>query len=32
MDHLVHRQWEKLMEIQQIQMDLLEETARMNSK
>ena len=32
MDHLVHRQWEKLMEIQQIQMDLMEETARKNSK
>ena len=32
MDHLVHRQWEKLMEIQQIQMDLMEESARRNSK
>jgi uncharacterized membrane protein len=31
MDHLVHRQWEKLMEIQQIQMDLMEESAHRNS-
>ena len=31
-DHLLHRQWEKLMEIQQIQMDLMEESARRNSK
>jgi uncharacterized membrane protein len=32
MDHLVHRQWVKLMEIQQIQMDLMEDSARRNSK
>ncbi|MGB7630791.1 MAG: DUF1003 domain-containing protein, partial [Candidatus Deferrimicrobium sp.] len=32
MDHLVHRQWEKLMEIQQIQMDQMDENARRNSK
>ena len=32
MDHLVHRQWEKLMEIQQIQMDLMEESVRKNSR
>jgi uncharacterized membrane protein len=32
LDHLLHRQWEKLMEIQQIQMDLMEETARGNLK
>lgn len=32
MDHLVHRQWEKLMEIQQIQMDLMEESVRRNSR
>lgn len=31
-DHLLHRQWEKLMEIQQIQMDLMEESVRRNSK
>ena len=32
MDHLVHRQWEKLMEIQQIQMDQMDENTRRNSK
>jgi uncharacterized membrane protein len=32
MDHLLLRQWQKLMEIQQIQMDLMEEIARKSSK
>jgi len=32
MDHLLLRQWQKLMEIQQIQMDLMEEIARKTSK
>ena len=32
MDHLLLRQWQKLMEIQQIQLDLMEEIARKTSK
>lgn len=32
MDHLLLRQWQKLMEIQQIQMDLMEEIARKPTK
>jgi len=32
MDHLLLRQWQKLMEIQQIQMDLMEEIARKTTK
>jgi len=32
MDHLLLHQWQKLMEIQQIQLDLLEENARNDSK
>jgi uncharacterized membrane protein len=32
MDHLLLRQWQKLMEIQQIQMDLMEEIARKTSR
>ena len=32
MDHLLLRQWQKLVDIQQIQMDLMEEIARKTSK
>lgn len=28
MDHLLHEQWQRLLEIQQIQTDLMEEIAR----
>ncbi len=32
MEHLLSHRWQRLMEIQQIQMDLMEEIARKTSK